>query len=238
MLDQRRDEPLPRLRPRGGGPGGGVGLGGPGAARRAAPTTGRRPRSAPPFSPAKKRSSPSRARSRSASARMPSEWWTAGSGASGCSARDLPDVPAEQRLLHRLRAEQVEGERQHVLVQQHVVVPGDDRLEFRLGPGRRIVPQQRVQHGHEVALARSERAGEERAPAHPGRHRLRDQAQRGVERLGQRGRHDVLVDGAGDRRVLDAVGQPQHVVLGARPLGNVEDVAQQFAHLSLIPRAR
>ena len=69
----------------------------------------------------------------------------------------------------------------------------------------------------------------------PGRHRLRDQAQGDVEGLGQRGRHDVLVDGAGHRRVLDAVRQPQHVILGARPLGNVEDVAQQFAHLSLIP---
>ena len=49
----------------------------------------------------------------------------------------LPDVPAEQGLLHRLRAEQVEGQRQHVLVPQHRVVPVDDRLELRLGPGGR-----------------------------------------------------------------------------------------------------
>jgi len=44
-----------------------------------------------------------------------------------------------------------------------------------------------MQHGHKVALARSERSAQEGAPAHAGRDRLRDQAQRDVEGLGQRG---------------------------------------------------
>ena len=62
-----------------------------------------------------------------------------------------------------------------------------DRLQLGLGPGRRVVPQQRVQHRHEVALAGAERAGQERAPADARRQRLGDQVERLVERLGERG---------------------------------------------------
>ena len=54
--------------------------------------------------------------------------------------------------------------------------------------------------------------------------------ERGVERLGQRGRHHVLVHGAGDHGRLDAVGQPQHIILGAGLLRDVQDLAQQRAH--------
>ena len=58
----------------------------------------------------------------------------------GVQPGDLPDVTAEQGLFQRLGAEQVKGQRQHVLVPQHVVMASDDRLQFRLGPGRPIVP--------------------------------------------------------------------------------------------------
>jgi hypothetical protein len=99
----------------------------------------------------------------------------------GVQLADLAEVPVEQRLLHRLGTEQVERHREDLAVQQDVVVAGDDRLQLRLRPGRRIVPQERVQDGHEVALAGAERARQERAPAHSGGHRLSDQPHGPVE---------------------------------------------------------
>lgn len=91
---------------------------------------------------------------------------------------DLTNVAIEQRLIKRPGAEQVISERQHVPVAEHIVVLCDDWLQLRLGPCRRIVPEQRVEHGHEMALARPERAGQESTPADPGRDGLRHQPQR------------------------------------------------------------
>ena len=105
---------------------------------------------------------------------------------------DLAQVAVEQRLLQRLRSDQVVGQRQHLAVEQDLVVPGDDRLQLRLGARRWIVPEQRVQHGHEVALAGAERAGQEGAAADPGPQRVGDQTERSVERIGQCRGHHVL----------------------------------------------
>src|ERR1019366_9662798 len=66
---------------------------------------------------------------------------------------DLAQVAVEQRLLQRLSSDQVIGERKHLAVDQDLVVAGDDRLEFLLGARSWIMPEQRVQDGHEVALA-------------------------------------------------------------------------------------
>ena len=77
---------------------------------------------------------------------------------------DLTEISVEQRLLQRPGAEQVIGQRQYVPVPKNVVMLGDHLLKVGLGPGGPVMPQQRVEHGHEVALAGPERPGQERPP--------------------------------------------------------------------------
>ena len=143
---------------------------------------------------------------------------------------DLTDVPGEQRLLHRPRAEQVERQRQDPPVGEHPVVLGDDRLQLRLGPRDRLLLQQRVQHRHEVRLPGTERPGQERPPARARRDPLGDQPQRGIEGLGEGVGDDVLLQRAPRRLVADRIGQPQHVVLGPGTFGDVDDISQQLCH--------
>lgn len=78
-----------------------------------------------------------------------------------------------------------------------------------------------MQHGHEVRLTRTERAGEERAAARAGGDSLGHQAHSRVKRLDQRIGDDVFIDRALDRVVPDRVGQTQDVVLAPARSGMV-----------------
>ncbi len=131
----------------------------------------------------------------------------------GVQLLDHADVAAEQRLLHGGRAEQVVGERQDLLALQGRVVRGEHLLQLGDGTGVRLLAQQRVQHRHEVALAGAEGAGQESAAADAVGHRSGDQVQGLVERVDQRGSHDVVAQRLSDPPIVHALGEAQDVVL-------------------------
>src|SRR5215204_3298618 len=120
----------------------------------------------------------------------------------------LAEVASEQSLLHRLGTEEVESQGQKALVLQYSVVARDHRLQLRFCTGVRIMPQHGMEDGHKVALARAERAREERASAHTAGNRVGHESERLVERLGESGGDDVGVEGALDVPFAHAVGEP------------------------------
>ena len=74
---------------------------------------------------------------------------------------DLVDVPTENALLDALCVEEVECQPQDLLALKLRVVCRDDRLQLSLCASGRVVAEQRVEHGHEVALAGAEGTGQE-----------------------------------------------------------------------------
>ena len=147
----------------------------------------------------------------------------------GVQRPHLPQVAAEDRLFQRGRAEQVVGQPQQLPVVQHRVVLGDDGLQLWDRSRCRFVAEQCVQHRHEVTLAGAEGSRQERPTADPGAHRLLDDREGLIECGGKGVRDDVIAHRRGDSVVADPVGQAQHVVLGARLLRDVDDLAQQHA---------
>ncbi|MBK8076945.1 MAG: hypothetical protein IPK24_15570 [Kineosporiaceae bacterium] len=71
------------------------------------------------------------------------------------SLTNLADVSLEQRLLHGLRAEQVERQRQDPALRELGIVLGDHSLQLRLRPGGRLMLEESMKHSHEVRLTRS-----------------------------------------------------------------------------------
>lgn len=156
-----------------------------------------------------------------------------GDGRARVQLVDLGEVAAEQRLLQRLVSEHVEGQPEDLLVRQGGVVFGDRRLQPVDGSGRGGATEDRVQHGHEVALARPERPGQERRAALPGGDRLTDHSECLVERPGEVVGDDVVPQRLVEVAAVDGLAEPQHVVLVAGPLRDGDQLAQQRTHRML-----
>jgi hypothetical protein len=79
---------------------------------------------------------------------------------------DTIEVAAGKALFQGFRADHVIGHQQELLAGRPVVF-GHDIGQFRQGPGARVIAEKKIEHGHEVALARSEAAMQvrTRAPA-------------------------------------------------------------------------
>ena len=78
----------------------------------------------------------------------------------GVKLADMGDVAAEDRGVQRLGVGHVVGHEQELPAPQPRVVLGDHVGEALLAAGLRVAAQDRVQHGHEVALAGPERSVE------------------------------------------------------------------------------
>ncbi len=87
----------------------------------------------------------------------------------GVQLPDLVEVAAEERLLERASAQDMIGEPQDRPAFEGGVVAGTHRLQSGMRPGGRLPTEQRVQHGHEVALAGPEGARQERSRLVPDR---------------------------------------------------------------------
>ena len=138
----------------------------------------------------------------------------------------MVDVAAEDRRLQRGRLDHVVRHEQELPARAASVVLGDDVDEALLAARVRVAAQDRVQHGHEVALAGAERAVEVRGLRGPALHRGLDHPEGLVEAVRElRGDHVVA-----DRGLLaHALGQGEHEVPGVHPLGDVDEVAQKFS---------
>ena len=121
-------------------------------------------------------------------------------------------------------------------VLQPRVVLVHDVGQFPLAPRVGVAVEDRVQHGHEVALAGSERAVQVGGAGGAGLHRGPDQAQGPVEVDGQRVGDHV----AGDRGLLaDPLGEGEDEVAGVHLVGDGDEVPQQHlvAHATLPGRS-
>ena len=152
----------------------------------------------------------------------------------GVQPGDVADVAAEDRRVEGLRVGKVVGDEQESPVLQPSIVLCHDVSEALLAPGVRVAGQDGIQHGHEVALAGTERAVQVGGARRPGLHGRPDQAERAVEVGGQRpGDHIV-----GDRGLLaDPLGQAEHEVARMHLVGDHDKVPQQHlvAHYPIPP---
>ena len=137
----------------------------------------------------------------------------------------MPDVPAEDRLLHRLRTDHVERHELERPLRQHLIARGDRLRELRDRARCRIALQQQVQHRHEVRLARTEAAVEVGRLALVLTDRGRDEAERVLVGVGELRRHDVVLE----RRLAvgDTGGKRHDEVALVDGLGDRNEVLEQ-----------
>jgi hypothetical protein len=178
-----------------------------------APPRSPQPSSLPPPSCAKNAASPSCGRRRL-----------------GALHPDLLHVVAQHAVLDRPRAEHVEAEHQHLARAEPGGVLGDHGRQGRLRERLRCTLEEKRQHGHEVALARTERAVEIGRKRLPLLERRVDPPERVVHALDHRhGRHIV---GKRRRSAGASVGQLDDEVLGAGRGRNVDQVLEQGHSIS------
>ncbi len=139
-------------------------------------------------------------------------------------AADVLNVAAEDRRLEALGADEVVGHQQEPGVGEPAVA-GDEVGELVPGAGGDVAVEQRVQHGHEVALAGAERAVQVAGLGALLGQRGADQAECLVEGHPQLRGDDVGVEGG--LPALHPFGQPQDEVALVHPLGDGDQFAQQ-----------
>ena len=141
-------------------------------------------------------------------------------------------IAAEDGAFQVVGADHVVRHHQEPLARKPAVMGGDCAGQFRHAAGLRVAGQQQVQHRHEVALARAERAVQVAGRAASPLHRPLDEAERLVESLGKLRRDDVAGDGAGSTFLAHALRQLEHEVAGLHPLGDVDQIAQQATRVT------
>ncbi len=130
-------------------------------------------------------------------------------------------VRPEDRALDALLGDHVEVELKQLRLADEGVL-GAERVQLGLPPRGLVAVEQQAQERHEMRLAAAEAAVEVRGLAAPVTERAADQAERAVERIDQRGRHDV---GFGRLlRVLHALRQLDDEVALPDLVGQIEEV--------------
>ena len=110
----------------------------------------------------------------------------------GVQLPHIVGVLPQDALLHAAAADHVERHQQELLALRPGVVLGHDAGQFRDRPRLGVVPQQQVQHRHEVALAAAEAAVQVAGLARVGIDGALDEAQGLVEAGRQLRRHHVV----------------------------------------------
>ena len=126
----------------------------------------------------------------------------------------------------------MKGQRQHLLIEQHIVVPGDNRLQLGLGPGLAAEPGRSSAYKMAMKWLLPE-------PNDPARNAPRLTPDVSASAISPSAASNASASAgvttysfnrAGDLVRLDAVRQPQHVILGTRLQRDVEHLTQQLAH--------
>ena len=138
---------------------------------------------------------------------------------------DARRVAAQHGGLQARLADHVVGHQEEPLAGEPVVVPRDDALETFRGAGRRVLQQQQMEHGHEMALAAAEAPVQVGGLAGARRERALDQIERPVEGVGKLRGHDVGLERLG--RIRHALGEPEDEVVAVDLLRDVDQVADQ-----------
>ena len=130
-------------------------------------------------------------------------------------------VLPEDGAFHVLGANHVVGHEQELFAMRPAIF-GDHTRQLGNRARLRVARQQKIQHGHEVAFARTKTAVQVSRLAAAGRHRLLDKTQRIVKGIDQLRRHHIVAQrGFG---VGHAFGQLEHKVALMHALGNVDQV--------------
>src|ERR1035441_10009194 len=101
---------------------------------------------------------------------------------------------------------------------------GDDFGQVGHGAGSRIVAEQQIEHGHEVALAGAEAAVEISAGAATGADGVFDERESVVETVAKLIGNDVVFDRG--FRAGDGLGELEDEIVGADVLGEIEQLAE------------
>ena len=133
-------------------------------------------------------------------------------------------APQHRRLEARL-ADHVVGHEQEAPAGEPVAVLRDHAFEALGGARLRVLLQQQVEHGHEVALPAAEAAVQVGRLARARRQRALDEVEGPVERVGELRRDDVGAQRLA--RLRHALGEPQDEVVAVHPLGDVDEVADR-----------
>ncbi len=147
----------------------------------------------------------------------------------GCGmVRVLPtdggDITSQDRRVDVAGTDQVVGHHQELLAVEPLVVCGEHRLEGGLGARDRVIVQDRVQHGQEVALTGTEGAVEVGCVRALVTHRLANHAEGLVEGAAQLVGDHVLVDPS--LGLAEPSGQIHLEIAGVHRLRKVEDLPQ------------
>ena len=146
-------------------------------------------------------------------------------GRAGVQLGDPRGVAPQHRRLEARLADHMIGREQEAPAGEPLAVPRDDAFETLGGAGLRVLLQQQVEHGHEVALAAAEAAVQVGRLAGARRQRALDEVEGPVEGVGELRRDDVGAQRLGGLR--HALGEPQDEVVAMDPFGDVDEVADR-----------
>ena len=135
------------------------------------------------------------------------------------------DVALEDPRVERGLADHVVGHEEELPSRHPLVVLVDDARQLGDRAGLEVAREDQVEHGHEVAFARTEAAVEVAAVARPGGEAVADHAEGEVERLGELFGDDVVAERA--LGVEHAVGEFEYEPVRRERIGDVDQFAEE-----------